>query len=78
MSEIKNKTVAVLCKRHYDFQVWLYSRRKDKVTYIWVYNLEKVRGRRFDGVELLADWYELKNADEILDIINKHLTKKVS
>lgn len=75
MSTTDQKVIAVLCTRYYDFQVWIYPKRNEKVSYIWVYNLDKVRGRKFDGIELLADWYALKDAEEIVSEINKQLKK---
>lgn len=65
--------VAVLCLRGKEFKEFEKNNKKDNESFIWIYDYKQVLGRQFDRIEKVRDWYEMKNAYEILEGIQIRL-----
>jgi len=65
--------VAVICPSYRDFLNFVREFEKDGEIYTWVYGIDKVRGRLFDRVEKLFNYYELKDIDAVMDYLETHL-----
>lgn len=65
--------VAVLCPIFRDYKIWLRENENPNENYTWVYRVDCVRGRRFDRVEKIFRYYNIKDIDDILDYLETHL-----
>lgn len=58
--------VACICPSKRVFDNWVRDNAVEGEKYIWVYSIDKIRGRRFSRVEKLYKYYEVRGINEIL------------
>lgn len=64
--------VAVIALHSRQYLEWLEQNKKEGQNYVWVFNINIVRGRRFHETIKLGNYYEIEGIDEILEYISKH------
>ena len=68
--------VAVITPRFIDFLNFTKEQAHEKAQnerYFFVDSIKSVRGRLFDRVEKLHNYYEIKDIDNVLDYLETHL-----
>lgn len=70
---VKKYEVAVITPRYRDFQIWLRENEKPNEKYTWIDEINSVRGKIFDRVEKLYNYYEIKDVNDVLDYLETHL-----
>ena len=65
--------VAVVTPSLLDYRIWLKENEKPNEKYTLVQRIHNVRGRIFDRVEKLYNYYEIQDIDDVLDYLETHL-----
>jgi len=69
--------VAVITPRFRDYLDFIETLEKiDTEKYVWVYDINRVRGRMFTDVKKLRNWRATTDIDDIMEYIEKHTIKK--
>lgn len=73
----KNNTmlreVAVITPRFRDYLEFIRRQNIENEKYCFVDSIQKVKGRLFDRVEKLHNYFYIKDIDEVLDYLETHL-----
>jgi hypothetical protein len=70
--------VAVLTPKYRDFVYWVEKNQKEKEVYTWIFNVDKVRGKRFNRIEKLFNYYEIKDINDVMDYLETHTVSNLT
>lgn len=70
--------VAVLTPKYRDFVYWVEKNQKEKEVYTWIFNVDKVRGKRFNRIEKLFNYYEIQDINDVMDYLETHTVSNLT
>lgn len=65
--------VAVVTPRFRDYLEFIRNQKNENEKYCFVDSIQSVRGKLFNRVEKLHNYFHIKDIDEILDYLETHL-----
>lgn len=65
--------VAVITPRFRDYLEFIRNQNIENEKYCFVDSIQSVRGKLFDRVEKLNNYFHIKDIDEVLDYLETHL-----
>jgi len=70
--------VAVVTPKYRDFIYWVEKNQKQNEVYTWIFNVDKIRGKRFNRIEKLYNYHEIQDIKEIMDYLETHTVSNLT
>ncbi len=70
--------VAVVTPKYRDFVYWVEKNQKENEVYTWIFNVDKVREKRFNKIEKLFNYYEIQSINEVMDYLETHTVSNLT
>ena len=70
--------VAVVTPKYRDFDYFIKNNRKENEIYTWIYNVDRIRGKRFNRIEKLFNYYEIQDINNVMDYLETHTVSNLT
>jgi hypothetical protein len=70
--------VAVVTPKYRDFIYWVEKNQKENEVHTWIFNVDKIRGKRFNRIEKLYNYHEIQDINEIMDYLETHTVSNLT